>query len=361
MGSGPGGPAAVRKVIHIDMDAFYASVEQRDDPSLRGRPVAVGGSRERGVVAAASYEARRFGVRSAMPSVTAARKCPGLVFVRPRFEVYKEVSAQVRAVFEGHTDLIEPVSLDEAYLDVTENKRGLALARDVATAIRAEVRAATGLTCSAGVSYNKFLAKTASGWRKPDGMTVIPPEAGPGFVAMLEVSRFHGVGDSTAARMHALGLRTGADIAARGEEWMRRHFGKAGTHFHAISLGVDERAVNPSRERKSIGAETTFSRDLVALDDLVRELGPLADKVWSARERHGLAGRTVTLKVKFDDFEQVTRRRTERRPVPDGPSLRRSASELLREMQPLRAGVRLLGVALSGFDGPGGEQFDLPI
>ena len=242
-GGGQAGRAAPRKIIHIDMDAFFASVEQRDDPSLRGLPVAVGGARERGVVAAASYEARRFGVRSAMPSVVARRKCPELVFVKPRFEVYRAVSQEIRAVFAEYTPVIEPLSLDEAYLDVTENLRGIGSATEIAERIRAEIRARTGLTASAGVSYNKFLAKLASDQRKPDGLFVITPRMGPGFVEDLPVGRFHGVGPKTAARMEGMGIHTGRDLRAQGLEFLQAHFGKAGAYYHAISRAEDERPV----------------------------------------------------------------------------------------------------------------------
>jgi DNA polymerase IV len=239
-----------RKVIHIDMDAFYASVEQRDNPELRGKPVAVGGSRERGVVAAASYEARRFGIHSAMASVTAKRKCPGLVFVKPRFDVYKSVSLQIRAIFTEYTNLIEPRSLDEAYLDVTENLKGIAYATTIAQEIRAKIRADTGLTASAGVSYNKFLAKLASDQRKPDGMFVITPEMGPAFVESLPVAKFHGIGPATAARMSRLGIHTGADLKIQPLARLQEQFGKAGSYYFLISRGIDDRPVRPNRIRK---------------------------------------------------------------------------------------------------------------
>src|SRR5215217_5677663 len=255
---GAGALKQLRKIIHVDMDAFYASVEQRDNPELRGKPVAVGSSRERGVVAAASYEARRFGVHSAMASVTAKRKCPALVFVKPRFDVYKEVSLQIRGIFAEYTHLVEPLSLDESYLDVTENLKGIAYATQVAQEIRARIRADTSLTASAGVSYNKFLAKLASDQRKPDGMFVIAPEMGPAFVETLPVSKFHGIGPATAAKMNRLGLFTGLDLKRQSLAFLQEHFGKAGGHYHSIARGIDERPVRPDRIRKSIGAENTF-------------------------------------------------------------------------------------------------------
>ncbi len=363
--SGPEPPTApVRRIIHVDMDAFFASVEQRDDPALRGLPVAVGGSRERGVVAAASYEARAFGVRSAMPSVTARRKCPDLVFVRPRFEVYKAVSLQIRAIFAAHTDLIEPLSLDEAYLDVTD-LRGMPSATAIAEAIRARIRAETGLTASAGVSTNKFLAKLASDHRKPDGLFVITPAMGPGFVEALPVARFHGVGPRTAERMARLGIRTGADLRAMPLATLQGHFGKMGPYFHAIARGVDERPVRADRVRKSIGAETTFSSDLHEPAAMRDALAPLVDKVWGHCEASGTRGRTVTLKIKYADFTQVTRARSLPRPVAARADLERAGHDLLATVLPVPRGVRLLGIALSSLNGEaaaaGPEQLTLAL
>jgi DNA polymerase IV len=340
----------VRRIIHVDMDAFYASVEQRDDPSLRGRPLAVGGSRERGVVAAASYEARRFGVRSAMPSVTARRLCPELVFVRPRFEVYRAVSAQVRAIFADYTPLIQPLALDEAYLDVSAPLRDLGSATAIATEIRARIRAETGLTASAGVSYNKFLAKLASDHRKPDGLFVITPRLGPSFVESLSVDRFHGVGPVTARKMERLGIRTGADLRACSLETLCRHFGKSGPHYHAIARGADDRPVVVDRPRKSIGAEQTFERDLSGWDEAVRALDPPIDKVWTTHSRSGRQARTVTLKLKYSDFRLVTRAASFPRPVNSRAELAATAHGLLRGLFPFERSVRLLGVSLSRFE-----------
>ena len=336
-----------RKIIHVDMDAFYASVEQRDNSELRGKPVAVGGSRERGVVAAASYEARKFGVRSAMPSVTARRKCPDLIFVKPRFDIYKEVSLQIRAILAEHTPIVEPLSLDEAYLDVTDNLQGIASATEIAERIRAKIRAETQLTASAGVSYNKFLAKLASDHRKPDGLFVITPAMGPGFVEGLSVERFHGVGPATAARMHQLGIFTALDLRAKDEAFLQQHFGKAGPHFYCICRGIDRRPVRANRVRKSVGAETTFARDLTSLDDMRAELGPLVDKVWRYCEGTGVRARTVTLKVKFADFQIITRSRSSVAPVSDCSMLASITAELLAAQFPMPKGVRLLGVSLS--------------
>ncbi len=255
-----------RKIIHIDMDAFFASVEQRDHPELRGKPVAVGGSSLRGVVAAASYEARKFGVRSAMPSVTAKKRCPDLIFVKHRFDVYTEVSRQVRAIFAEYTPLVEPLSLDEAYLDVTENLAGVASATQIAENIRARIRAETGLTASAGVSYNKFLAKLASDHRKPDGLFVITPRMGPAFIETLPVGKFHGVGPATTEKMNRLGIHTGLDLRARSLEFLQERFGKSGQFYYWISRGVDERPVRADRIRKSVGAENTFFDDLTEFE-----------------------------------------------------------------------------------------------
>ena len=344
-----------RKIIHVDMDAFYASVEQRDNPILRGKPVAVGGSRERGVVAAASYEARKFGVRSAMPSVTARRKCPDLIFVKPRFDVYKQVSLQIRAIFAKHTTIIEPLAFDEAYLDVTENLQGIASATEIAERIRAKIRAETQLTASAGVSYNKFLAKLASDHRKPDGLFVITPAMGPSFVEALPVERFHGVGPATAAKIKALGIFTALDLRAKDEAFLSKHFGKAGRHFYCICRGIDHRPVLPNRVRKSVGAENTFSRDLTSLDDMGAELGLLVEKVWHYCDTTGVRGRTVTLKVKFADFRVITRSRSRLMPISDRSTLASISDELLAAEFPIRKGVRLLGVSLSSLCADAGE------
>jgi DNA polymerase IV len=336
-----------RKIIHVDMDAFYASVEQRDNPELRGRPVAVGGSKERGVVAAASYEARKFGVRSAMPSVTARRQCPDLVFVKPRFDVYKAISQQIREIFAEHTPVMEPLSLDEAYLDVTENLQGIPLARDIALAIRARIKTETGLNASAGISYNKFLAKLASDHRKPNGQYVISPEMGPAFVETLPVGKFHGIGPATAARFHALGIQTGLDIRGQTLAFLEAHFGKAGAYYYWISRGIDERPVRANRIRKSVGAENTFFSDLTEFDTMVTELQPLIDKVWRHCEHTGNRGRTVTLKVKFSDFEIMSRSRSVANAVGGRDELERLAVGLLENAMPFSKAVRLLGVSLS--------------
>ncbi|WP_413775192.1 DNA polymerase IV [Hymenobacter weizhouensis] len=329
------------------MDAFYASVEQRDHPVLRGKPVAVGGSRERGVVAAASYEARQFGVRSAMSSAVARRKCPELVFVKPRFEVYKDVSRQIRAIFSEYTPLIEPLSLDEAYLDVTENHKGLTSATQIAQEIRTEIFRQTHLTASAGISYNKFLAKLASDHRKPNGQFVIKPGQGEAFVEGLAVGQFHGIGPATAARLNRLGIFTGLDLRQQTEAFLRQHFGKAGGHYYLIARAQDHRPVRPDRVRKSIGSETTFEQDLTTYEDLVGGLLPCLDSVWEFCQRTGTQGRTLTLKVKYTDFQQITRSRTTLGLLSSREVLDTLSRELLTGLLPLPKGVRLLGLTLS--------------
>lgn len=345
-----GADRQVRKIIHVDMDAFYASVEQRDNPELRGKPVAVGGSAARGVVAAASYEARTFGVRSAMPSVTAKRRCPELIFVKPRFDVYRAVSAQIREIFAEHTDLIEPLSLDEAYLDVTENKQGIPIATEVAQIIRNRIKEVTGLNASAGISYCKFLAKMASDLNKPNGQAVITPARGPLFVAELPVKKFHGVGPATAAKMERLGILSGADLREKSAEFLREHFGKTGGWYYQIARGIDHRTVQPDRPRKSVGTEDTFAEDILDLDAARREVALLADKVWHWCEAKGITGRTVTLKVKYSDFQQITRSRTIGTGVRSAGDLRDIALALLEPLFPVEKGVRLLGVTLSSLD-----------
>ncbi|WP_091686262.1 DNA polymerase IV [Methylocapsa palsarum] len=343
-------PARLRKIIHVDMDAFFASVEQRDNPELRGKPVAVGGSRERGVVAAASYEARQFGVRSAMPSILAKLKCPDLVFVKPRFEISKAISQHMRAIFAEYTPLIEPLSLDEAYLDVTDNLKNMTVAREIAEDIRAKIRAATDLTASAGVSYNKFLAKLASDHRKADGLFVITPRMGPGFVETLPVRKFHGVGPATAAKMNRLGIATGLDLKERSLAFLQHQFGKSGSYYYSIARGIDERSVRADRVRKSVGAENTFFTDLFTFDSAREALQPLLEKVWRHCESAGTRGRTVTLKVKYADFQQITRSRTGDAPIVPRADLERQSLDLLAHVFPVEKGVRLLGVSLSSLE-----------
>lgn len=341
--------SAIRKIIHVDMDAFFASVEQRDNPSLRGRPVAVGYPAARGVVAAASYEARKFGVKSALPSVTALRRCPELVFVPPRFDVYREVSRQIHEVFSRYTELIQPLSLDEAYLDVTANKRGIPTAWLTAKEIRAAILEETGLTASAGISYNKFLAKLASDHRKPNGQFAVTPDMGAAWVETLPVSRFHGVGPKTAEKMKLLGIETGADLRAKPFEFLARHFGSSAEWYYAIARGEDNRPVNPNRTRKSSGSETTFDRDLTDPGEIEAGVLRMADDVWHWCDTRATFGRTVTVKIKYGDFKQITRRRSQGEAVTSLANLQRLALDLVRSVLPPEKGIRLVGVTVSNF------------
>ncbi len=358
--------AGLRKIIHIDMDAFFASVEQRDAPELKGQPVAVGGSRARGVVAAASYEARVFGVRSAMPSVKALRLCPQLIFMPPRFEVYKGVSRQIRAIFAEFTPLIEPLSLDEAYLDVTQDLKGLGSATHIAQLIRARIKAETGLTASAGVSYNKFIAKLASDENKPDGLCVVRPGEGAHFVARLPVRRFHGVGPRGAEKMASLGIATGADLRARDLPFLRAHFGAQADYLYRAARGIDLRRVRPNRPRKSIGGERTFERDISTGSALRAALERIIDMVWHDIERVGAKGRTVTLKLRLSDFTLRTHARSLARAVEGREEFAMLAEGLLDAVLPLPQSVRLMGLTLSALERKGavmpvaeGRQLDL--
>ncbi|RFA30697.1 DNA polymerase IV [Alkalilimnicola ehrlichii] len=338
-----------RKIIHIDMDAFYAAVEQRDDPRLRGRPVVVGGSPDsRGVVATASYEARRYGIRSAMPAARARLLCPEAVFLRPRFETYRKVSRQIQTIFRRYTALVEPLSLDEAYLDVSECRTCRGSATLIARRIKEEIYANTELRASAGVSYNKFLAKLASDIDKPDGLYLIAPDAGAKFVAELEIGRFHGVGRATEARMHALGIYTGADLRQWSLEELEAAFGKRGPFYYYIARGIDERPVRPVRERKSLGSETTFSRDLSDISAMLAALRPLAAEVLANLQKKQLLAYTFTLKVKFHDFQLITRAHSARAPVTDIEALMALLGALLERTEAVSKPVRLLGVTASG-------------
>ncbi|WP_425276886.1 DNA polymerase IV [Sphingomicrobium sediminis] len=335
-----------RKIIHVDMDAFFASVEQRDNPELRGKPVAVGGASGRGVVAAASYEAREYGVRSAMPSVTAKRKCPDLIFVKSRFDVYREVSRQIRDIFAIHASEVQPLSLDEAFLDVTDDPHGLGSARAIAEDIRACIKAETQLTASAGVSYCKFIAKLASDQNKPDGLCVITPAKGPAFVQTLPVRRFHGVGPKTAEKMNRLGIETGADLARWPLEELRARFGSSAEWYYRIARGIDERPVKSDRVRKSCSAERTFGQDVTDPDALRAELERVSTISWERIERSKFIGRTVTLKVKYADFTLITRSKSFTEPVRDAETFHEAGRSLLNALFPLEKGVRLLGMGL---------------
>lgn len=339
--------APLRKIIHIDMDAFFASVEQRDNPDLRGKPVAVGGSSKRSVVAAASYEARKFGVKSAMPSSRAIRLCPDLIFVRARFDAYREVSRQIRDIFGRHTELIQPLSLDEAYLDVTEDKQGIGSAVKIAKAIRAAIREETGLTASAGVSYNKFIAKIASDQNKPDGLCVILPEQGAAFVAGLPVRRFYGVGPRTAEKMARLGIETGADLMQKDQAWLLAHFGSSGDYLYYAARGIDNRPVNPHSPRKSISGELTYFNDKEGEKELRIALDEIIDIVWERIDRLQASGRTVTLKARYSDFRTITRSHSIDHAVADKSEFAAISRRLLAMILPAPMGIRLLGLTLS--------------
>ncbi len=343
--------SGARKILHVDLDAFYASVEQRDKPCYRGKPLVVGGlPQERGVVVAASYEARKFGIGSAMPSYQAMQKCPTLVFAPPRFEVYRSISTQIHTIFKRYTDLVEPVALDEAYLDVAQNKLGLPYATTVARQIKAAILAETGLTASAGVSFNKFLAKMASGMNKPNGLTVILPEHAAAFVAALPIEKFHGIGQVTATKMHNLGIHTGDDLKQYTQVDLVRYFGKVGRFYYLIARAEDNRIVEPNRLRKSIGAETSFTKDLDDPKVMLLELQTISQTVEHRLESYQALGRTITLKIKFTDYEQITRSRTVIAAVGKAEVISQVAKELLTAISLEGRSVRLLGISLSNLD-----------
>lgn len=337
----------MRKIIHIDMDAFYASIEQRDNPAYRGVPLAVGHAGERGVVAAASYEARRYGVHSAMSSHAALLRCPQLIFTPPRFDVYREVSGIIMDIFRDYTGLVEPLSLDEAYLDVTVNNYAAPSATLIAEDIKKRILTSTGLTASAGVSYNKFLAKVASDLRKPDGLTVITEEEGEAFVESLDIERFWGVGKVTADRMHRMGIHTGADLKRRSEAELVRQFGKAGHSYYLNARAIDYREVSPHRVCKSVGSENTFASDLHDPDEVLRVLRTTADEVWQRAARRKFCGRTVTLKIRYPDFRQITRSATLPGFVEDYKHFLATAETLWASVDTDGAPIRLLGLNLS--------------
>jgi DNA polymerase-4 len=348
----------MRKIIHIDMDSFYASVEQRDRPELIGKAIAVGGSPEGrgGVVATASYEARKFGVHSAMPSKQALKLCSHLIFVYPRFAVYKEVSKQIRAIFRRYTDLIEPLSLDEAYLDVTADKLGIGSAIDIANQIKQAIKDELKLTASAGVSINKFVAKIASGMNKPDGLTFIGPSKIERFIAQLPVEKFHGVGKVTAGKMKLRGLHKGADLKKLSETELINLFGKSGRFFYKIVRGIDNRPVKPNQETKSISAEDTFSYDLTEQEEMGVEIEKIAAVVFKRMKQYNLYGRTLTLKVKFSDFKQITRSKSFAEGINELCFMVEVAKSLLSGIDFTSKSVRLLGISLSNFDPPGGQE-----
>jgi DNA polymerase IV len=341
------------------MDAFFASVEQLDNPDLRGKPVAVGGSGERSVVAAASYEARKFGVRSAMPSVIAKRLCPDLIFVKHNFERYSEVSSQVMNIFREYTDLIEPLSLDEAFLDVTEDKQKIGSATIIAKKIRCEIKQKTGLTASAGISVNKFLAKIASEINKPDGLFLIRPEAAQKFIEELPVEKFYGIGKVTAAKMHQLGIHKGSDLKKWDMVSLVRNFGKAGVFFYDIVRGKDERPVETDQERKSVGTELTYEKDLTTTFEIIAELYKLEKELIERLESAETSGRTITLKIKFSDFKQITRSKTLQHYIGDFDTLHREVTSIRKTLKLEGTRIRLMGVTISNLDSEADDERQL--
>ncbi|MES2111187.1 MAG: DNA polymerase IV [Bacteroidota bacterium] len=340
-----------RKIIHVDMDAFYASVEQRDNPEYRGKPIVVGGSPEGrgGVVATASYEARKFGVKSAMSSKKAVQLCPHAIFVRPRFDAYKEVSRKIREIFGRYTDLIEPLSLDEAYLDVTTDKLDIGSAIEIAQQIKQAIRDELQLTASAGVSINKFVAKIASDINKPDGLKFIGPSSIESFMEKLPVEKFFGVGKVTAQKMKNMGLHTGEDLKRLTEAELSRHFGKVGRFYYNIVRGIDNREVQPHRETKSLAAEDTFPYDLTTIEEMEAELDKIAIIVCNRLQHYQLKGRTVTLKIKYGDFKQITRNQSFTNGINDLETVSTTAKKLLAATEPDDKKIRLLGISLSNF------------
>lgn len=331
------------------MDAFFASVEQRDFPELRGKPIAVGGSSDRGVVAAASYEARKFGVKSAMSSMIAKKRCPDLIFVKHRFAVYKEASAQIREIFHQYTDLVEPLSLDEAYLDVTENKIGLPSATLIAREIKEKIREKTELTASAGISFNKFLAKTASDMDKPNGLYVILPDDADEFTKKLAVHKFHGIGKKTAEKMNKMGIFTGSDLRKKSLDYLTYYFGKSAGYYYHICRGIDHRSVNPDRERKSVSAENTFGENLTNIDQVTGAISKIAEEVFRRIEKSGFYGKTVSVKIKYSDFQIITRSKTKTVAIRDFDTLMQVVVEILEDKALMSKSIRLLGVGVSNF------------
>ncbi|MDE5421402.1 DNA polymerase IV [Ancylomarina sp. DW003] len=336
----------IRKIIHIDMDAFFASVEQKDQPDLKGKAIAVGGSSDRGVVAAASYEARKFGVKSAMPSKMALKRCPHLIFVKPRHSRYKEVSNQIMAIFYEFTDLVEPLSIDEAFLDVTHNKKGLPSATAIAEEIKIRVKEETGLTASAGISINKFLAKIASDYQKPDGLFVIKPKMVEEFVEKLNIEKFFGVGKVTAEKMHQIGVFHGKDLKKRSLLELTRLFGKNGAYYYNIARGIDQREVNPNRERKSVSTENTFHDDIRKKEELKVRLEEATIDLYKRLQRTKFKGRTISLKIKYSNFDQITRSRTLLHEIIEYKEILKLSNDLLDQLE-LTDSVRLLGIGVS--------------
>jgi len=339
----------LRKIVHVDMDAFYASVEQRDHPELKGKPVAVGGGSKRGVVSAASYEARRFGVRSAMSGYLAKKKCPDLIFVKPRFDRYKEISQQVRSIFFEYTDLVEPLSLDEAYLDVTKNKKGNPSATLIAKEIRQKILSRTGLTASAGISINKFIAKVASDYNKPNGQKTVNPEEVIQFLEDLDIRKFYGVGKVTAEKMYKLGIFTGKDLKGKSLEFLDESFGKSGHYYYQVVRGIHASEVKPQRIPKSLGAERTFSENLTSEIFMVERLENIATELERRLKKSKISGKTITLKIKYSDFTLQTRSKTLPYFISEKALILETAKELLHQ-SPIQHSVRLLGISLANLN-----------
>ena len=349
----------MRKILHIDMDAFFASVEQRDFPELRGKPVVVGGKPDsRGVVAACSYEAREFGIHSAMPCAQAAKLCKDAIFVPHRFDVYREASKQINQVFKAYTPDIEPLSLDEAYLDVTSKANELGSATEVARSIKQDIKSRTGLTASAGVSYNKFLAKIASDMDKPDGLYVIRPEAAAAFIEQLEIRKFFGVGKVTEQKMHKLGIFTGADLKSLDKSQLQQYFGRSGDYYYNIARGIDDRPVRARRERKSIGAETTFEKNLLDKALIWQKLLGLCERIERSLEDKNRQAKTVTLKVKYSDFTLNTRSKTGANAVLSKAQISEILPELLKKTEVGQRPIRLIGVSVSNLSKLGEPDVD---
>lgn len=339
----------IRKIIHVDMDAFYASVEQMDRPELKGLPLAVGGGQQRGVVSAASYEARKFGVRSAMSGALAAKLCPELVFVSPRFDRYKDISAKIRKIFFEYSDLVEPLSLDEAYIDVTENKKGILSATLIAKEIREKIKKEVGLTASAGISINKFIAKVASDYNKPDGQKTVPPEEVIQFLEVLDIRKFHGIGKVTAKKMYELGIFTGLDLKQKSVPFLEGHFGKSGRYYYNVVRGIHSSSVKPNRIRKSLAAERTFSSNLSSELFIVEKLDQIAQEVSKRMQRLQIAGKTITLKLKYSDFKLQTRSKTLTYFVCSKDVILEYTKELLFQ-EKLQNSVRLVGISISNLN-----------
>ena len=348
---------ANRKIIHVDMDAFYASVEQLDRPELRGKPIAVGGSSKRGVVSAASYEARKFGVRSAMSGVMARRNCPDLIFVKPRFDRYTEISRKIRKIFFEYTDLVEPLSLDEAYLDVTQNKKGNPSATLIAREIRAQIKERTGLNASAGISINKFIAKVASDVNKPNGQKTVPPEEVEAFLEALDIRKFYGVGKVTAEKMYQMGIFTGADLKERSREFLDQHFGKSGGYYFDVVRGIHRSEVKPDRTRKSLAAERTFSENITSEVFMLERLQGIAEEIERRLGKSEIAGKTVTLKIKYSDFSLQTRSKTLPFYIATAELILEEVKGLLYQ-EKLKESVRLLGISISNLNN---DKSDKPI